>query len=120
MAPSQKPGKPVSSMSGMGTELNSVPGCQAPGYQSLSRKRNRSRFEICLRLQISLLFLACFSAVPAGVTAADKPITVPVLVAPFNAGPLAGDTILMNRMIQEDQPVPIERQTGLNRPQKPK
>ena len=105
MAPSQKPGKPVSSMSGMGTELNSVPGCQAPGYQSLFRKRNRSRFEICLRLQISLLFLACFSVVPAGVTAADKPITVPVLVAPFSAGPLAGETILMNRMIQERQPV---------------
>lgn len=29
---------------------------------------------------------------------------VPVLVAPFDAGPLAGDTILMNQMIKADAP----------------
>ena len=30
--------------------------------------------------------------------------SVPVLVAPFDAGPLAGDTILMNQMIQSGEP----------------
>ena len=97
MVRSQNPGKSVGSMS---TEFNPVPGCRRP-----ARKRKWDRFEICLRLGASLLLFACFSMAPTGVAAADKPTTVPVLVAPFNAGPLAGDTILMNRMIQGGHPV---------------
>ena len=57
--------------------------------------------KIC-SLLVTVVFL---SVIPVGVTGADKPVTVPVLVAPFNAGPLAGDTILMNRMIQGGHPV---------------
>ncbi len=49
-----------------------------------------------------IIFLALFSTIP---NAAEKTITVPVLAAPFNAGPLVGDTILMNQMIQEKLPV---------------
>ena len=51
-----------------------------------------------------LVTVGLFSLAPVSAMAADKPVTVPVLVAPFNAGPLAGDTILMNRMIQGGHP----------------
>ena len=53
-----------------------------------------------------LVIAACLCGmIPVNAAAADKPTTVPVLAAPFNAGPLAGDTILMNRMIQGRHPV---------------
>ncbi len=41
----------------------------------------------------------------AGPAALAEAVSVPGLVAPFNAGPLAADTILMNQMIQADSPV---------------
>ena len=52
-----------------------------------------------------LLVIGLYGVLPLSVAGAGKPVTVPVLVAPFNAGPLAGDTILMNRMIQGRHPV---------------
>jgi len=52
------------------------------------------------------LAVLCALSLPFGnIFAANNPTTVPVLVAPFGAGPLAGDTILMNQMIQAGQPV---------------
>lgn len=59
-----------------------------------------------LALAASLAAFLAFSP-PSPVQAAQKLITVPVLLCPHGCGPLAGDTILMNQMIKANMPVEL-------------